>query len=310
MKRGIAISFSWIFAIVVGAIILFLAVFIAMNFIGIGEREQSTKTAQIIVNLLDPLQTGAEDGRIARPITLLMDTRILTTCNEVGVFGENRIQIQERSSFRGDWARGGNIPATKNQYVFADNIIEGKELRFFIKPFNMPFKVADMMMLYTKDYCFVNAPSDIREEISLLGSGTINATSSIRECKDGSIKVCFSNMQNCDVVVNQNCQNNICSGRVSKNGTSVNFYGDLVYPAIFASVENYNCGVNRLMMRLDKLSELYVKKAQFSSGRCNTALVPNLVTLNSAAKSKNLNSVVNIAEEIERINRGAVCRLY
>ena len=54
-KRGIELSFSIIFAIIAGAVILFLAIYAAIRFIDIGNTQGqtvATKELSIIFNLL------------------------------------------------------------------------------------------------------------------------------------------------------------------------------------------------------------------------------------------------------------------
>ena len=79
-KKALEMSFAWIFAIIAGAAIIFIAVYIATTIVNIGEYEINTKTTQAIVNLLDPLQTSSEQGKTPEPLTLTKETRIYTFC--------------------------------------------------------------------------------------------------------------------------------------------------------------------------------------------------------------------------------------
>ena len=179
-KKALEMSFAWIFAIIAGAAIIFLAIYISTTLVNSGEYEVNTKTTQAIVNLLDPLQTSSEQGKTPEPLNLIKETRIYTICSSSGKFGENRIQIQEKSGFENNQytEKSGDI-GTINQYVFADDMIEGKKIYFFIIPYKMPFKIADIMILYTKPYCFVNPPRDIEDFISPLSSNSLNITNSM-----------------------------------------------------------------------------------------------------------------------------------
>ena len=191
-KKALEMSFAWIFAIIAGAAILFLAVYIAIALVNVGEYEVNTKTTQAIINLLDPLQTSSEEGKTPEPLTLAKETRIYTMCSSSGNFGENRLQIQEKSGFRDNqWTEKSGDIGTINQYVFSDETIEGKKLYFFIIPYKMPFKVADIMILYTEPYCFVKPPRKIEDFIEPLSGNSLNITNSISQCPSNSIKVCF-----------------------------------------------------------------------------------------------------------------------
>src|SRR3989338_7011518 len=62
-KRGFEFSFVWLFSIVVGAIIIFLAIYTATKLIGSNEYEINTKTAADLRNILNPLGTSFEDSK-------------------------------------------------------------------------------------------------------------------------------------------------------------------------------------------------------------------------------------------------------
>ncbi|MEA3329421.1 MAG: hypothetical protein U9Q06_01635, partial [Nanoarchaeota archaeon] len=202
-KKGFQESFTWIFAIFVGGLILIFAVFFAVKMIGTNEPIQNTKTSQELVAIFEKLQTGSEDEKTDR-IELVKETRIYTDCSSSGDFGENRIQISERSSFGGDWSKkGGGVSSMHNQYLFAEEMIQGKDLYFLIIPFNMPYKTADMMIMYSQEYCFVNPPEIIEEFIEDLNSERtkLKKVHRISDCESEDVKVCFSNSNGCDVIV-------------------------------------------------------------------------------------------------------------
>jgi len=62
-KKAIAMSFNWIFAIIAGGFILFLAIFAAGQFIRTGEQTIYTETAASLISLFDPLETGLASGK-------------------------------------------------------------------------------------------------------------------------------------------------------------------------------------------------------------------------------------------------------
>ena len=65
-KGYLQISFAWLFAIFAGAIILFLAVFIAGRIWDIGETEAGAEAAKGIEVILNPIETNIESGRAYR----------------------------------------------------------------------------------------------------------------------------------------------------------------------------------------------------------------------------------------------------
>ena len=130
------------------------------------------------------------------------------------------------------------------------------------------------------NYCFVNSPQNIDEELSNLNEGNIELTDDATNCSQNSLKVCFSNDNSCDVNVNYPL------GEVTKNGTSVDFYSDaLMYGAIFADNDIYECQVKRLMERGAELSTLYSgKSGELLSKGCGMGLGPDLMQLDSSPK--------------------------
>ncbi len=321
-KKGFQMSFAWIFAIVAGAVILFIAIFFAIGLINTGTYEINTKTAQALSNLLDPLQTATEEAKINN-IELAKETKIFTSCRLTGKFGENKLQVSEKIELQGqDWSDlGGEIPASKNQYIFAEDQIQGEKLYYLIMPFKMPYKTADIVIMHTKQYCFVSPPDDIAdfvEDLSYEDGSNMNITDDVSECARDSVSVCFAH-GNCDIVVQSACQGISCEGYergfVLKNDEELYFIDNLMYAAIFSSPGNYQCGVERLMMRLKHLSEIYLEKARFVSIKgCGTGLAGDISSLMEMAENfnelENLNLIKIKAEEINEINRGAECRLF
>ena len=95
-KGAFEVSFAWVFAIVIGAFILFLAIFAAVKLIGLGEEESSAKTSKEIGILLNPLETGFESARSAS-FNMPVDTRIYGSCDLDGNFGKQLISVSQKS---------------------------------------------------------------------------------------------------------------------------------------------------------------------------------------------------------------------
>ena len=63
-KRGfLQISFAWLFAIIIGAFILVLAIYASTKIIKTEQLSLDAKTAKEIGVLLNPLETGFETGK-------------------------------------------------------------------------------------------------------------------------------------------------------------------------------------------------------------------------------------------------------
>ena len=95
-KGDLNLSFGWLFAIIVGAVILILAIYGATKVIKTGQSEEQAVGAKELGILLNPLETGFESA-ISTPLVLRVETRIFNTCSVSGNFGKQGIQTSEFS---------------------------------------------------------------------------------------------------------------------------------------------------------------------------------------------------------------------
>lgn len=302
-KAYLQISFAWLFAIVVGAFILFLAIFFVVKLIDTEQTIQDAKTGKEIGILLNPLETGFETAKTSS-LSFPAETRIYNKCNNKGVFGRQIIQISQKSFNK--WTETDIDVGFSNKYIFSEEPVEGKKFYVFSKPFNFPFKVSDLIYITSseKDYCFKNAPEEIEHEIFLLNQKNLL----IENCSTQSVKVCFG-AGNCEIKVNYNLN------KVEKDGDIMYFEEDaLMYGAIFSDKEVYECQVKRLMQRVEQLALLYKDKAAFISEKgCDSNL--DLFTLSTLANnledSRNLALINSKVEEIKDKNDDSGdCRLW
>jgi len=283
-KKAFEFSFAWIFAIIVGVVIIFIAIFVAMNLIDQGEYEITTETAQSILNTFEYIQTQSEESKVDR-LQILKQTRVFTECSVAGDFGKSIMRISEISGFSGDWSKKSSEVSANNQYIFSENHIEVEkqgEIYFFVMPFKMPFKVADISIIHSKQYCFVNPNSKIKNKVEdmSLDNKNILVVKEVSECEEQSIKVCFENNRECEVIVDINEQT------VSKDNEELYYVDNLMYAAIFSSPENYECVVNRLIKKTEILADVYYDKSVFLSVRgCNTGLENEIKQLESLSKN-------------------------
>lgn len=317
-KKGFEFSFAWLFALLAGAVILFLAIYFAIKLIGTGESQISAATAKQLTILFEPMQIGLESGK-GNVAVLKEDTIIYNKCFSSGSFGMQRFSLS-RKGFGNKWTKeGADIPVT-NKYIFSNTSEQGKTVYFFSKPFMMPWKVSEVIFLTTQDYCFVNAPEEIKKDIP----------SSIQNIKfdncSKEIKVCFG-QGNCEIKVEGSCLGYNCesiydSGFVSKNNEKIYYdsFGNgevdrsLLYAAIFSSSEIYECNIKRLMARLIQEALLYNDESGFLTGRCGSLPETGLLEVASAARnyksSLDLASIKLAALDAETENEAAECRLW
>ena len=252
-KQGLEMSFSWLFAMVAGGFILFLAIYAAVRVINVGETFSNTVTAKQMISIFDPQETGLAAGK-ARLVSTKLETKFYFDCNELTdpPFGRESIAVSDKL-FKEKETEVGEIITFNNKYIFAESEISGKQFYMFSMGFLMPFKVSDIIILYSKNYCFYNAPDEVKSDIERLTSlknvQFLNATD---ECKGTT--VCFDSSRECDIKVSTTAK------YVQKEDTKVFYEGTLLYGAIFSSPNIYECNVKRLMNKATKLAEVYSEK--------------------------------------------------
>lgn len=302
-KRGFQISFAWLFAIIAGGFILFLAIYGVTKIMDTGGDITSAKTGKEIEVWLNPLETGSESGKTVL-LTMPVETRIYNKYSTSGNFGAQIIQISQKNY--GKWSQTEIDVIFPNRYIFSEGVVEGKKFFIFSKPFKFPFKVADVIYLTSseKNYCFINAPDRIKEELSDLNQKNLL----VDDCPAESVSVCFETGIECDIYVDVNRK------KVEKRNQTVFFETDaLMYAAIFSSRNAYEHQVKRLMQRTNELLLLYDTKAVLLSDQgcpqdVNLFIFRSIV--NNIQDSGDLAGAANAANDVKRENDDAVCKLW
>jgi len=305
-KKGFEISFSWIFAVLVGAVILFLAIYFATKIVGTGGEKVDAQTAAKLAILLEPLKTNIGETE-KNKITFGSNTRIYNKCDIDGNFGEQRIGIASYSF--GKWKEPTYGEKQYSKYIFSQETEEGKEFYVFVKTFALPFKVSEIIVLTGEKYCFINAPESIKEDLDL-GISNFQFTNLKSNCSEKSKKVCFSSSSGCDISVYG--EFGFERGYVNKEGEKLDYIGELVYAAIFSSPEVYNCNAQRLKMRLINLCSIYKDEIKILERRgCNSNLDIHLTEMINLANSNvSLSYLQDKSEQIKAINDVAECKLF
>ncbi len=308
MKKGaLEISFVWIFAIVVGIAIIFLAIYFSVKIIGIGEAQTGAQTGKEIGVLLNPLETGFESAR-SSSFSISIETRIYGSCDNEGNFGRQLIKVSQKSFKK--WTETDLEVQFLNKYIFNEEFVEGEKFYVFSKPFEFPFKVGDLIYLTSsKDkYCFLDAPDEVERELKNLGQDNFE----IENCSENSKKICFDSGTGCIAIVDYNNQ------IVQKESGRMYFEGNaLMYGAIFSDKEIYECQIKRLMKRVEQTAKIYQDKISISSREgCDSNLDADLMTL--AVISERIESSANLGlilkslvESIDKKNKYASeCKLW
>jgi hypothetical protein len=306
-KGAFEISFVWLFAVIVGAFILFLAIFASIKIIDLGNAKVSVETGKEIGVLLNPLETGFESARSAS-FNMPVETRIYGSCDQLGNFGRQLIGISQKSFNK--WVETGLEVQFLNKFIFNEEYVEGGEFYVFSKPFEFPFKVGDLIYLTSteQNYCFLDAPAEIQREIENLNQENLL----VGNCSGNSIRVCFAGGVNCNVEVDY-------PGKVVRKSSGTMYFEKdaLMYAAIFSDKSIYECQLKRLMKKIDQLSQIYRDKIIITSrAGCDSNLDADLAALsilvrnveNSVNLGRNLNSLVKGIEDKNKYS--SECKLW
>lgn len=313
-KKAFEFSFSWLFAIIVGAAVIFLAVYAINQFIGSEKTKQDAELGKELGILLTPIETGLETGKITK-ITMPLETRISNDCSSSGTFGSQKISTSTKSLTK-KYDSSAIASSFQNKYIFSEETIEGKDYLAFSKPLLMPFKIANLIYLWpsSEEFCFVNPPKEVEEEFSNLQINVAIALSTA-SCSKSSKKVCFTS-SGCDIDVSLDSSGKIKGSLKKKSSDRVYFESSaLLYSAIFSDSKIYECQLKRLMKRASELSWVYYGKSLFVSQKgCSSNLELELAEY--ANKTFSLNSSLQLreissdSETIRRKNNDLSCRLF
>lgn len=321
-KRGFEFSFSWIFAMIVGAVILFLAIYGATKLLRTGEYQQGTETAKKLTILFDPLGVLTGDAKSGK-ISLNSPIKLYEDCVAAGDFGRQTFSVAEKKSFGEEFAEKGAGITSSNKYIFTRGDINGSEFYFFSKSYEMPFKVADWMIIGSENYCFVGAPTFFEEEINQLGITNVAANQSLAECKrtfpdiEKENVFCFNS--GCDnKIIDLSGRGDFSSGYVEeKDGKRRYFFGSLIFPAAMSDRDNYECNVKRFMMRASKISRLYAEKSKLLSinSVCDSGIDVDLAAYSDSLavfsqRNKTSFDALALYTQGSGINQNSQCELW
>jgi len=303
-KKRADFNFVWIFAIIAGVAILFLALYGAIKGIEVKTAEQGAEAAKEISILTDPMQAGFAQASYGQ-ISFTQDAIINNKCYNEDGFGKNDISVMISSGIGKKW--GEITPATSvhNKYIFSSNN-SGKVFHVFSKSFEFPFKVSDIIFVTSNNYCFIDPPSYIADEIEGLKIKNIHV-GSIENCSEKDTRVCFAPGFACDMVVYGNCvgcKNIFEEGYVIKNNSQASYVGALMYGAIFSDFSDYNCNVQRLLFRAGKIADLYSKKIDILRTRgIDSNIQPDLNSFSSVAMNASEKDLVQLSEMAKQLDK-------
>lgn len=308
-KKGIEFSFTWIFVLIVGAVILFIALFMASRLINREGSIYNTEVAAELGAVLNPLETGSESGKYY-PLSFPAETSVSNACDAEGTFGEQALSVRVRSGVGREWQEPGLPYRVSNKFVFSDPALAGKVIHVIATPLMLPFKVGDALTLYTETYCLVAPPESFEDAIIGLGAAQMVDAPTRSACPAGSNSVCFGGF-GCDIIVDPSSTPR--EGRMTKKGKTFLFTEGLFYAALVSDPVFYECQLTRIRKRTSELARLYAEKSSFLDARgCSTSLAPVLFMyqrdlLRSTVSFEN---ILRDAEALDRSNERLVCKLF
>jgi hypothetical protein len=258
-------EFSWIFSLIIGAVILFLAIFAASKIFTTSEYLTETEIMRTFETLLNPFSSLGTIATLSlsKEIRMPYEAEMNISCS----FDSQKFSIRkaEKNKF-GEWTSAYTI---KNKYIFSEEISRGKKFQVFSKAFRLPWRVDDMIYIVSKSYCFIEAPDKISTELKIINSSSIKViddpnSNEASRCDGANVlNVCFKHETlPCNINVDYSHHS------VSKpDGITYYFLDDAsMYAAIFSSGENYDCNMKRLLSRISLQTEILKTETGILSG--------------------------------------------
>ena len=309
-------NFTWLFAIIVGGMILFLAIFAALQFGDTQRNAVDSSVAKELDVLTNPLQVGFGEASYGS-IIFNKETKISNFCFDPAQdFGRNELSVASSSNIGEEFNKPGIATKISNKYIFSEEQTVGEKYYILSKPFFLPYKISDLLFMSSKNYCFRDTPDEIKDDLERLNVPNIF----LEDClTDDAVHVCFGEGTNCDVKVFGTCSDSVCedlfeTGKVLKDGESLDYSGNLLYGAIFADNDLYECEVKRLLYRNQKLTEILAKKIDLMGSRgCNSNLKSHLLIFANnleGASMEDLAALYSFGKNIDAINDKEHCKTW
>ena len=149
-KKGIAISFNWIFSMIAGVLILIFLVYFAVQNTDLF----GNVTSKVVSEELEILFSGIETIKTKTSLNFDKNVELRFSCNQ----GKQVLNVNGKS---------GN--SLKGKIVFAPNIVESDVFNITTQPWNVPFRVANFIYLWDEGYEFSRDAPEIDLIDELIG---------------------------------------------------------------------------------------------------------------------------------------------
>ncbi|MBI2508229.1 hypothetical protein HYV89_04725 [Candidatus Woesearchaeota archaeon] len=268
-KKGIAITFDWMFSIVAGVLIFsFLIYFAVQNTDLFGK-----VTARIVSEELDILFSGYETAQVSTVLDFGREATLDFRCDE----------INKRQKFMINDREGKNL---WGKIIFAPKNVKSDKINVATASWNAPFRVANFVYLWDKRYLLdYDSDLELPEWVNPSASGDIN----IKFARDSSLALSSSSSFDCSynfrtsnneeydkvIYYDKNPSDDDVRGYVCFKGKEKSFfYGEaMMIGAIFSESKiEFDCVKDIAVDRLKIVNDIYTKKVSnliISDRSCN-----------------------------------------
>jgi hypothetical protein len=270
-------EYAWIFSLVVGAMILFLAIYAASKLFTTSKYLAESEILRSFDNILNPFSSLGSIATLAlsKEIKMPYELEMNFSCDSSKEIQTLAIRIIEKRDI-GEWTKPYTI---KNKYVFSEKNLRGKTIWTFSKAFILPWRVDDMIYIISNDYCFIDAniPRNVMNELEMINSSSIRVLP--EDSCENAITVCFTG--DCNISIDYN------SKSLTKPGQSQTYFLDdaSMYAAIFSHKDIYDCNMKRLLSRASIQSTILMNEANVLVGCVSGNLANSLYSFGQATKT-------------------------
>ena len=277
-KRGVNLTFKWIFALIAGFIIFLFIINFGYNHIYLSE----SKTSAILVNQFEnQLESLSISEFLTKEIDMGNVFEINFDCNSIS---------------------NKNVELNTEKIIFSDRTIKAKDFLLWTQLWKYPFGITNFYYLIDKNqkFYFFDAPYELTSSIP----PTFPIYSFPDKVPEDSTIVFFK--QPSPIQLQEYQDHNI---KIVKNNKitfypnkQTDYYGDeMLLGAIFTDNYNkYECLKNKAIKKLNIISYVYQKKAEtLSRIGCSDKYLMIMNLLNDF-NLQNPEAIQNADEEIER----------
>jgi len=268
-KRGMGITFDWMFSIVAGVLIFsFLIYFAVQNTDLFGK-----VTARIVAEELDILFSGYETTQTKSVLDFDKNVKLDFSCDKINK--RQRFMINDRE--------GKNL---WGKIIFSPKSVESDKINVATVSWDVPFRVANFIFIWDKRYLLdYDSDLELPEWVNPSASGDIN----IKFAHDSSLALSSSSSFDCSydfrtlnneeydkvIYYDKNPSDDDVRGYVCFKGKEKSFfYGEaMMIGAIFSESKiEFDCVKDIAVDRLKIVNDIYAKKANnlvFSDRNCD-----------------------------------------